>query len=91
MAAIDRDELLSQIRVQAYTILMFSSTEPQMDLPEPKGMGDLDSFSVVQLILALEDIYDLMLLEEITSFRGETFEDLATFIIERVSAGAAQE
>lgn len=91
MAAIDRSELLSQIRVQAYTVLMFTATEPQMDLPEPKGMSDLDSFSIVQLLLALEDIYDVMLLEEISSFSGESFEDLATFITERVSTGAVTE
>ncbi|GLU50019.1 hypothetical protein [Nocardiopsis ansamitocini] len=86
MAVIDRDELVSQIKVQAFTILMFASAEPQIDLPEPTGMTDLDSFAVVQLILTLEDNYDVMLLEEIPSFSGETFEDLADFIIEKAAA-----
>ena len=91
MAAVDQNELLSQIKVQAYTILMFTSTEPQMDLPEPKGMSDLDSFSIVQLVLALEEIYDVMLLEEISSFSGESFEELAAFIAERITSGAVAE
>ncbi|WP_067974837.1 hypothetical protein [Nocardiopsis trehalosi] len=86
MSAVDREELLSQIKVQAYTVVMFSSNEPQFDLPEPEGMADLDSFSVVQLLLALEDSYDVTLLEDFASFGGTSFEDLADFIAPRIEA-----
>ncbi|WP_223167470.1 hypothetical protein [Nonomuraea sp. SYSU D8015] len=67
------------------TILMFTSSEPEFELPEPKRMDDLDSFSVVQLILTLEDIYDVRLLEDMHAFEGETFDDLADFVALRIS------
>lgn len=86
MSTVDREDLVTQIRVQAYTVVVFSANEPQFDLPEPQSMEDLDSFSVVQLVLALEDHYSAMLLEEITSFKGKTFEDLADFIAPRIEA-----
>lgn len=84
MSRVDRDELISQIKIQAYTVVMFSSNEPQFDLPEPEDMGDLDSFSVVQMLLALEDSYEVMLLEDFSSFKGENFADLADFILQKM-------
>jgi acyl carrier protein len=77
---VDKDELVTQIKVQAMTIMMFTASEPEAELPEPTGMRDLDSFSVVQLILSLEEIYDVQLLEEMPSFTGETFEELADMV-----------
>ncbi len=85
MLEIERNELITQIKVQAMTILMFTSSEPEFELPEPSKMDDLDSFSVVQLILTLEDIYDVRLLEDMQQFEGKTFDDLADFVALRIS------
>ncbi|ADH70092.1 MULTISPECIES: hypothetical protein [Nocardiopsis] len=84
MAAVDQSEILSQIKVQAMTVLMFTSNEPQFDLPEPSQTSDLDSFSIVQLVLALEDVYNVSLLEDMSEFTGSSFEDLAGFVAERI-------
>ncbi|WP_017587961.1 hypothetical protein [Nocardiopsis ganjiahuensis] len=84
MAATDRSEILTQIRTQAATVLMFTSNEPQLDLPEPQAMSDLDSFSIVQLLLALEDVYNVSLLEDMAEFSGESFEELTEFIANNI-------
>ncbi|MEE2041632.1 hypothetical protein Q8791_30865 [Nocardiopsis sp. CT-R113] len=88
MAAVDQSEILAQIKVQAMTVLMFTSNEPQFDLPEPSQMSDLDSFSIVQLVLALEDVYNVSILEDMSEFSGESFEDLTQFIAERIQEQA---
>lgn len=44
-------------------------------------LNDLDSFSFVELVTALEDSLGLRLLDEINSFEGNTFQDLAEFIM----------
>ncbi|GAA1439535.1 hypothetical protein [Nocardiopsis tropica] len=88
MAAVDQSEILAQIKVQAMTVLMFTSNEPQFDLPEPSQMSDLDSFSIVQLVLALEDVYNVSILEDMSEFSGESFEDLTLFIAERIQEQA---
>ena len=54
----------------------------QPDVPEPKSLGDLDSFSFVQVILELENITGNKILERLEHFKGDTFEDLAAFIAE---------
>ncbi|MGQ4270880.1 hypothetical protein [Nocardiopsis changdeensis] len=87
MPSIDRDELIAQIKVQAMTVLMFTHSEPQYDLPEPDQMEDIGSFAVVQLTLMLEDLYNVELLEQMVDFKGGSFEDFADFIIERVDTG----
>jgi acyl carrier protein len=83
---LDRDELVTQIRVQAMTIMMFTASEPEAELPEPRGLTDLDSFSIVQLVLSLEEIYDVQLLEEMPNFYGETFEELADLVAQHIDA-----
>jgi len=54
----------------------------QPDMSEPNSLGDLDSFSFVQVILELENITGKKLLERLEHFKGDTFEDLAAFIAE---------
>ncbi|WP_150237032.1 hypothetical protein [Nocardiopsis quinghaiensis] len=84
MPSIDREKLVSQIKIQAMTVLMFTHSEPQYDLPQPELMEDLGSFAVVQLTLMLEDLYGVELLEEMVEFKGGSFEEFADFVIERV-------
>jgi acyl carrier protein len=79
----ERHEITQQIREQAAAIVVLSSGEP--DIPEPQHLGDLDSFSIVQLILSLEDYFLVPLLEEIHTFEGRTFEDLAEFVVVRIA------
>ena len=68
-------EINEQIRQRATAVLMLTSGEP--DVEEPNDLGDLDSFSVVQLILSLEDYYQVPLLEDMPTFEGKTFEEPA--------------
>lgn len=77
-----RDDITEEIRQRATAVLMLTTGEPDID--EPEHLGDLDSFTVVQLILSLEDHYQLQLLEDMPTFAGKTFEDLADFVMERI-------
>lgn len=45
---------------------------------------DLDSFTFIQLVLSLEAAYSLDLLEDLGEFSGTCFDDVATFVAERV-------
>lgn len=60
------------------TAVMICAEQP--DVPEPGNLKDLDSFSMVQVLLELENILDRKLLERLEEFRGESFRDLAVFI-----------
>ncbi len=91
MSSIDREKLVSQIKIQAMTVLMFTHSEPQYDLPQPEAMIDLGSFAVVQLTLMIEDLYDVELLEDMVNFKGETFEEFADFIIQRIEDSEGRE
>ncbi|MEV4752945.1 hypothetical protein AB0K21_41930 [Streptosporangium sp. NPDC049248] len=53
----------------------------QPDVPQPESLHDLDSFSMVQVLLELENTTQLKLLERFEGFEGETFRDLAEFIV----------
>lgn len=53
----------------------------QPDVPEPHSLVDLDSFSMVQVLLELENETETMILDRFEGFVGETFRDLAEFII----------
>lgn len=70
------DELEQKVRETAQMICA-----EQPDVPEPESLLDLDSFSVVQVLLELENSLDLKLLERMEDFQGETFRDLAEFIL----------
>ncbi len=91
MSSVDREKLVSQIKIQAMTVLMFTHSEPQYDLPQPEAMSDLGSFAVVQLTLMIEDLYNVELLEDMVRFMGNTFEEFADFIIERIENSEGQE
>jgi acyl carrier protein len=58
----------------------------QPDVPEPETVRDLDSFSFVQVILEIENYYDIKLLENLGDFSGETFDDLAEFVVSQAGA-----
>ena len=60
----------------------------QPDVPEPQTLHDLDSFSMVQILLELENTTGMKLLEKFEDFKeGETFRDLATFIVGLAAEG----
>ncbi|MBP2473514.1 acyl carrier protein [Crossiella equi] len=75
------EDVTEQIRQQATAILLLSTGECEA---EPADLGDLDSFSVVQLILSLEDCFQVSLLEEMPAFEGRSFAELAEFLLARV-------
>lgn len=54
----------------------------QPDVPEPQDLSDLDSFSVVQVLLDLENELDVKLLEELEGFRGKTFREISEYIVD---------
>ncbi|MGQ0838788.1 hypothetical protein [Actinokineospora sp.] len=71
------DELAELIRATANVIC-----DEQPDVPQPADLGDLDSFSTVQVVLELENVLEVKLLEALGEFRGDTFRDLAGFIVD---------
>nr|MDT0661784.1 hypothetical protein [Micromonospora sp. DSM 115978] len=83
-----RREINEQVRQRAIAVLMLTSGDPEVE--EPNDLGDLDSFSVVQLILSLEDYYQVPLLEDMPTFEGKTFTDLTEFVIERIERQEAE-
>jgi acyl carrier protein len=50
-------------------------------------LSDLDSFTIVEMLVALEDTFGVSLLQEMGAFTGGTFGELADFVV-RCSAGA---
>ena len=70
------DELEKVVRSTAEMICA-----EQPDVPKPESLTDLDSFSVVQILLELENTLKTKLLERLEGFEGETFRDLAEFIV----------
>jgi len=54
----------------------------QPDMPEPESLRDMDSFSVVQVLLEIENTTERKLLEKIDNFiDGEEFRDLAEYLV----------
>ncbi|RKS06877.1 hypothetical protein DFP74_2527 [Nocardiopsis sp. Huas11] len=84
MIDISQDDVLSELMAQAKAVLIFTSTNPQDEIPEPSTMDDLDSFSIVQIILMMEEVYNASFLEEMSDFKGKTFEEMAAFLAECV-------
>ncbi|WP_164414857.1 hypothetical protein [Streptomyces salinarius] len=54
----------------------------QPDVPEPKELRDLDSFSIVQVMLEIENELDMRLLEELEGFEGTTFREIAEHVVD---------
>ncbi|MEU8584198.1 hypothetical protein [Streptomyces abikoensis] len=69
------EEFTEVIRRTAVTICA-----EQPDVPEPKELGDLDSFSMVQVLLDLENELGMKVLEELEGFDGRTFHEVAEHI-----------
>lgn len=54
----------------------------QPDMPEPMSMRDLDSFSIVQVLLEIENTTKRKILEKFETFNGgQEFRDLADFLV----------
>ena len=77
----DVDEVEKLVREIALMIC-----EEQPDMPEPESLTDLDSFSVVQVLLEVENTTGRKLLEKFEDFtEGEEFRDLAAYIVKIVA------
>jgi hypothetical protein len=73
----DVDEVEELVRSTAKTICA-----EQPDMPEPQSLSDMDSFSVVQMLLEIENTSGRKLLEKFESYAyGEEFRDLAEHIV----------
>jgi hypothetical protein len=54
----------------------------QPDMPEPGSLQDLDSFSMVQVLLEIENTTGHKILEKFETYEeGGEFRDLATFLV----------
>lgn len=83
-----RDELREQILSEARILTWFqadASGEEAAEAPELQ-FTDLDSFSVVQIVLSLEERHGVDFLEDLSDFSGRSFDDLAVFALERIRA-----
>ena len=73
----DVDKVEELVRETAKTICA-----EQPDMPEPESMSDMDSFSVVQMLLEIENVSGRKLLEKFEDYSyGEEFRDLAEHIV----------
>ncbi len=70
------DEMETVVRTTAEMICA-----EQPDVPKPESLYDLDSFSMVQILLELENTLQMKLLERLEGFEGTTFRDVGLFII----------
>jgi hypothetical protein len=70
------DRLTELVRATAYMIC-----GEQPGVPQPRNLRDLDSFSIVQVLLELEKSTSVLMLEELEDFQGETFGELADDIV----------
>ncbi|MCK9868097.1 hypothetical protein AB0M72_14215 [Nocardiopsis dassonvillei] len=57
-------------------------------LPELKS---LDSFTVVQLILAVEERFDVTILEQMQEFKGTTLDDFVDFFVKASETSSRNE
>jgi len=81
---LDRDQVRDQA-VATATRLCRAGGKPAGDGIE---LSDLDSFTIVEMVIALEDRFSVPLLLEIGQFTGTTFAELADFIIVQCDRGA---
>jgi hypothetical protein len=73
----DVDKVEELVRSTAVTICA-----EQPDMPEPQSLSDMDSFSVVQMLLEIENVSGRKLLEKFEDYAyGEEFRDLAEHIV----------
>ncbi|GAA3014236.1 hypothetical protein [Streptosporangium longisporum] len=90
-----KKDVRERIEREALKIVLFGSDElaiPELtdlgEITEPSDLGNLDSFSIILLILALEDAYGVPLLDDMAGFGGKNFDDLADFVVERLPGRA---
>lgn len=88
LVAVDQklvDEMEQMVTKTAYLIC-----DEQPDVPQPESLTDMDSFSLVQVLLELENTTDMKLLERLEDFQGESFRDLAEFIVRLAQADSEE-
>jgi hypothetical protein len=76
---IDREQVRARA-VAVATGLAEANGKPGGDGVE---LSDLDSFTIVETLIALEDLLGVPLLVEIGEFTGATFDELADFVVRR--------
>lgn len=54
-------------------------------------LSDLDSFTIVETVVALEDAFGVAILPEIGAFSGGTFDELADFVLRCDGRAPAEE
>lgn len=91
MRVVDRAAVFAQIKGCTESVWAQRQTlEP--DAPVIPITGDLqlsqfDSFSVIELVVDLEEALSIDILEDLVEFSGQTFDDFVDFIIERTHLG----
>jgi acyl carrier protein len=83
-APVDLTDVHSVEELVRRTAIEICAEQPDMD--EPKSLADMDSFSVVQMLLEIENVTGRKLLEKFEDFSyGEEFADLAAHIVHIVT------
>ncbi|TDD37562.1 hypothetical protein E1287_08285 [Actinomadura sp. KC06] len=75
---LDQTELEARLRE-----IVVDVCEADAATVESMTLGDLDSFTFVQLVLEVEHQLNVLVLEDLVEFSGRTFEDLAVFILKQ--------
>jgi acyl carrier protein len=87
---VDRDLVFKALTTHAQAVLdQRNELEPDLPRPVVNGAMDLsnvDSFSVVELVLDLESELSIPILDYLFEFTGQTLDDFADFIVAKGEA-----
>lgn len=76
------------VKAQIHAFIERYYTQKEEDETDRVEMSDLDSFTLIQLLLYLEDTFDIVVLEELHTFSGGDFDEFASFVVSVGSRGA---
>lgn len=69
----------------------YHTDRPATGLPTPApGIWDLDSFSLLQLLVTLEDEFRVSILAVVDEFDGDSVDDFVDFVAARADLGEAE-
>lgn len=82
---LDRDKIHTYSTEFAAGLLAARATnedgQPAQVTASAIELSDLDSFTIVEMLVALEDTFGVSLLQEMGAFTGGTFGELADFVV----------
>ncbi|MFJ9641457.1 hypothetical protein [Streptomyces sp. NPDC101178] len=76
------DVVLDEASVKAQIRIFLERYYAEEKDPDEVKLGDLDSFTLIQLLLHIEDAFDIVVLEELHNFRGGGFDEFSGFVVQ---------